>query len=496
MQSLNSSNGAEGRQRKQWNGQALKAAFEKAAATLPWTIGYQSVNVDRLACVANASGRLPRELRGTLFRNGPARHERGGERYGHRWDGDGMVQQFRFSDEGVTHLGRYVQTEKYVAECASDRFLVNGFGTTLQTFDQIPRSIETANPANISVVHIGEELLALWEPGSAYRLDPHTLETKGVKTWDQALVGRPFSAHPRVEANGDMWNFGADPISGELTIYHARRDGQLLRSHVLTVERLPPIHDFAVTERFLVFLLPSIALNKDRLLSGSSFAESCGWSPKLGMRVLAVDKRDWSQKYFDLPPGCVFHISNAWEGEDGAIRLEYMRAAEPTSLMAGWSVMRGVYRHYEGARLTAVLLHPEKGIASQRVVGEREAEFPVIEGANVGHRHRHVLCLERGADRDREMPGFEQVALINVDSGQAQRFAYGDDWLVEEHVFARAHGEERARWIVGTAIDLREKQTVLSVFGAHRLSEGPMFQARLAYALPLGLHGTYVSLPY
>lgn len=89
----------------------------------------------------------------------------------------------------------------------------------------------------------------------------------------------------------------------------------------------------------------------------------------------------------------------------------------------------------------------------------------------------------------------DQVALINVESGDSQRFSYGDDWLVEEHLLVRADGETRSRWIVGTSLDLAERQTVVSIFNAEALDDGPVAQARLPYALPLGLHGTYRPLP-
>ena len=95
-----------------WRGEALHAAFAAAGPSRPWTIGYRSLDVDHLASEAQITGRLPAELRGTLYRNGPARHERGGQRYGHRWDGDGMIQRFTLSESGISHFGQYVHTKK------------------------------------------------------------------------------------------------------------------------------------------------------------------------------------------------------------------------------------------------------------------------------------------------------------------------------------------------------------------------------------------------
>ena len=210
------------------------------------------------------------------------------------------------------------------------------------------------------------------------------------------------------------------------------------------------------------------------------------------MRVLVVNKHDWSTSWLTLPPGCLFHVANAWEDGGGTITVEYMRSDDPMSLLAGWSVMRGEYQHQAGARLTSASIDPKTGKARQSILGELDAEFPVVEPADVGRQHDRLLYLERSPDRPARLPGFDTVALRQA-TGEVRRFKYGDDWLVEEHVFAGVSGDSVSRWLVGTALDLRHDQTVLSVFNVHGLAEGPIAQARLSYSLPLGLHGSYVA---
>ena len=210
------------------------------------------------------------------------------------------------------------------------------------------------------------------------------------------------------------------------------------------------------------------------------------------MRALTIDKRDWSQRTYDLPPGCLFHVANAWEERDGTIRLHYMRSDNPMSLLAGWSVMRGEYLHQEGARVTSLVLDPN-GRSSQSTLGECESEFPVVAADDVGRPYSRMLCIERSESRPMDVPGFDQVALLDVDSGASQRFSYGDDWSVEEHLFLMPAGAARPRWIAGTALDTRAGNTVLSIFEAEHLSDGPIAQARLPYSIPLGLHGTFLA---
>ena len=58
------------------------------------------------------------------------------------------------------------------------------------------------NVANTHIVAHGGELLALWEGGSAMKLDADTLDARGFKTWAPDYAGMPFSAHPRVGPDG------------------------------------------------------------------------------------------------------------------------------------------------------------------------------------------------------------------------------------------------------------------------------------------------------
>ena len=59
-----------------------------------------------------AEGSLPLSLRGTLFKNGPARFSRGDERYAHWLDGDGYVTALVLDGGGGAKWSvRFVRTE-------------------------------------------------------------------------------------------------------------------------------------------------------------------------------------------------------------------------------------------------------------------------------------------------------------------------------------------------------------------------------------------------
>ena len=108
-------------------------AFARALEAKPWLLAFATASRERFDAEAKiVLGQLPAGLVGTLFRNGPARHEIAGRRYHHWFDGDGLVQSFRFADGRVKHTARFVETEKLTRERAAGRLPVAGVTRTIR----------------------------------------------------------------------------------------------------------------------------------------------------------------------------------------------------------------------------------------------------------------------------------------------------------------------------------------------------------------------------
>ena len=476
-----------------------KQAFDEALIDDPRLLGWQGVTEKRLETANLAlTGTLPPDLVGTLYRNGPGRHERGGHRYRHWFDGDGMVQAFRFDGGGVHHLGRMVETAKFVAEEEAGRHRLPAFGTAAPEHGSAEpialRGADDLNPANISVLDHGGELLALWEGGSAHRLDATTLATRGRKSWHPDLEGAAFSAHPKVEPDGTLWNFGYALDRGLLVLYHIGAGGGLRDAGVVPVDNLGMVHDFVVTARHLVFVLAPLVYEPARFGPSSSFLDAHVWRPQLGTRVLVVAKDDFSRRrWYQLPAGFSFHFSNAWEDETGRIRFDYCVAPDASVMTETLRyVMRGEFRPPTApTRLAQVVLSPNGRVTHD--ISNLSAEFPRVAPAVVARRHRQVYVLAGGSGISGA--GLGAIARYDTEAGLADSFDYGERFIPEEHVFVPRPGAagEIDGWLVGTALDLDAKITRVSVFDAAHLGDGPVASAALPYPLPLGFHGIFVA---
>ena len=135
-----------------------KDDFTGALTQEPRLLGFATARAEELASPMTAlSGRLPPELLGVLWRNGPAEHERFGHRYGHWFDGDGMGSASGRRDRLQC---RSWSASRFAADCS--------WGSTADaasTGSRKPfRASDSCNPAPIIPVAslYNEALTAYW----------------------------------------------------------------------------------------------------------------------------------------------------------------------------------------------------------------------------------------------------------------------------------------------------------------------------------------------
>lgn len=475
---------------------AWAALFNEALARNPMLLGWKGVDGAPLDTPElTISGKIPTALEGRFYRNGPAAHERFGARYRHWFDADGMIQEFTLHNGRVGHRGRMIETPKRRQETAAGKRLFSGFGTHVSGGPAV-RGPDALNPANISVLDHGGELMALWEAGSPTVLDRKSLAATGFKQWQPDLKGAPFTAHPKIDPDGTMWAFGYSAIpKPALLLYHISASGKLQSVALAEVDHVGIPHDFVVTERHIVIILPPLALDGDELRTQeTAFADALKWRPELGARVLIAEKSDLSrQRWTQLPAGFFFHHGNAWEEADGTIRLDLCWSDDPRQLFGQLrTVMRGDMAPGKSAtpRYANVVLRP--GLDGEITLSDDIMEFTKVAPKVVGKQNRYVYGLTGDANA---LWPFDSLAKRALDTGETETFQFASHIIPEEHVFVprMPNGAEDDGWLIGTHLDTEAGVTRLGVFDAKAISAGPLAVASLGYPLPLGFHGQFSS---
>ncbi|TXI91297.1 MAG: apocarotenoid-15,15'-oxygenase [Burkholderiaceae bacterium] len=439
---------------------------------------------------AYIEGKIPNSLRGHFYRNGPGLFERKGQRYQHWFDGDGMVHAWRFTDKGVSHQSRFVGTSKFIAEQDAGEFLVPAFGTAIKPKMPV-RSSDSMNTANTSVIKMNDRLYALWEGGSAHALDPISLATEGIVSWTPELTGMPFSAHPKVEPDGTMWNFGT--MMGKLVLYQFSPQGKLVQHHVMNAPSSAMVHDFVTSQGYLIFLFSPIHLDMKSVQNGVSMVQAMQWKAQEATKLLVIDKTDFSKTYLmELPAMMLFHFGNAWD--DGQkIRLDFVKSKDMGNFQSMMPKMM-LGQDVTGDPSSPAFL--EIDVKKQRVsMTERTEilEFPRVDPRVVGRRNRYVFYPY--ASDSSQYNALNGVMRLDVESGKVDRFHFGERMRLEEHVVVPKAGssKEGEAWLVGVGFDIQEQSSFASVFDAQNLAAGPVALARLPYWTPHCFHGNFYT---
>lgn len=449
--------------------------------------------------VDETEGTLPAELRGTLYRNGPGRWEVGGQAMGHLFDGDGMLSMFVLDDGVVRYRNRYVRTNHYLAGRASAGVPQRGIGT-LKRGGMLANALRLpANVANTSVVLHAGELLALWEGGKPHTLDPDTLETKGIQSFDGALrwVGA-FSAHPKVDPRtGDLFNFGIELVPRPmLRCYRLDAGGRLHHLRDVHIPAAAFNHDVALTERHMVFVIDPITIDLRGLpavaLGRQTFDRALRFRADQGTTVALVPRDGGAPRVLQTESLMHFHVTNAFEdGSDTVVDLvQWDRDWDDVNVELREFRTAGERDLPFGGRLTRLRITPAGRVLREQL-SPTTGEFPQYDWRLTGREHRYAYLAA----------GWEGSAVPNAITKTDHRTGREEAHILPaghaacEPIFVpcSADAAEDDGWLLTIAYDPAEHRSRLLVLDARDPGAAPLFSARLRHHVPQSFHGTFTS---
>lgn len=441
-------------------------------------------------------GRVPEAVRGTLFRIGPGRNRIGNDVFGHWFDGDGMMHAITFTDEGAWYRNRYVRTPKYLAETRKQRIVKRSFGHNapggiLKNAGRLP-----ANCANTSLAWHAGKLLALWEGGRPWSLDPVTLETHGEYDFNGKL-GRfdPFSAHGKHDpTTGCYFNhgMGVGKRGPQVNLYRINPEGELDMRGRFSLPFNGFIHDFAFAGDYLVFFLHPVGFrNPLPFLAGLKSINDCvGYHPEWGMEAVVVDKHTLQElRRFPLDPFVVFHFGNSWE-QDRTLVVDLMRFED-------FSVNESLSDVFHassdgGGRFWRYELNLETGEVSDRPLPmPLEGEFPQWDLRHSGRPTRHVFA--NGMCDNGTAGFFNAIQALDTGTGEGRVHDLGPGRFTSEAMFIPAGPEEGDGYLGAVVYDARRHRSEVVLLDARDPDLKQVARVPLRNHVPFGFHCGYVE---
>ncbi|MEV6560336.1 carotenoid oxygenase family protein [Nocardia sp. NPDC051756] len=460
----------------------------------PYQRIYEPLLDERDYRVAQIDGTLPKELTGTLYRIGPGRHQVGRTLLHSIFDGDGMVSRFVLDGTSVHYRNRYVRTRHFEHGQRSDRIRYRGVGTQISGGPVANIGRLPANVANTNIVNYDGGLLALWELGNPHRIAPDTLDTLGPFDFDGKLgfLGA-FSAHPKWDpVTGEMYNFGLDLLpTPRIRTYKVDRAGTLHRLATVPMLDLAWNHDFALTQRYLVFALDPLIPDIPKVaLATHSFIDSLQFKKSKGTRFLLVPKAGGKPRIVEHEALLHFHLTNAYDdGNDVVVELVRFdtRWNEVRRLTNAVNPGSPESPQFPESRLMQYRI-TQGGTVIERELTDRSVEFPQYDWRRSTRRHRYSYLSGKSAGAT----VYDSIIKLDHRTGTETSCDFTAGSVGEPLFVPRTpDAAEDDGWLLALNHDLAEHRSQLVVLDARDLERGPLATAWLEHHIPWGFHGTF-----
>jgi carotenoid cleavage dioxygenase-like enzyme len=464
----------------------------------------QELDVELGLNPGDVGGEIPKDLTGMYVRNGPNRRFEAPGRY-HWFDGDGMLHAVRFAGGRVHYQNRWIMTDGLREE-------INAGTALWQGIKDPPRKdrpdAPVKNTANTDVKFYAGALTAMWYLGGAvYQCRADDLSTVGKLQLDPRLNGQPISAHSKVdERTGEFlfFAYGKKPPYMHYGVMDRFGKLQTFMPVPLPGPRLP--HDMAITENYTILHDLPLFNDRDALAAGR---HKLKFYPTMPTRFGVVPRHGTTDqiRWFEASPTYMYHVSNAWEEDDGHGGIEIVMTGTPfrTPTHANGQVdadrfprllanLENDYLFYEWR------FNLRTGQTQERVIDDiLNQEFPVINSARMGLKTRYSWNMLMGRSRQAEDPRFCGVVRYDLQQDICTTYHAGvHKWFSEAPFAPRDNptGQPQAEddgYLVGFMWDDLLKASFVTVFDAHDISKGPVCKIRLPQRVPHGFHATWVS---
>lgn len=286
-----------------------------------------------------------------------------------------------------------------------------------------------------------------------------------------------------------MFNFGVELIPRpHLRVYRTDAGGRLRHFRSTPLPYTAMVHDFAITERHLVFLVtPLIPDGVAVALGLATIGDTLRYRPERGSVFILVPRDGGKIRRIEHEAVLQFHLSNAFDDRgdvvvdaityDDARLIERIARFHTATLDDTPSVFTR-FRITASGRVTAELL------------SDSSCEFPRHHPAHEGRPHRYAYVNSRNRLRafydtvtKLDLAGRTEVGYQAPDAGNS--FC--------EPVFVPRPGAtaEDDGWLLTVEYQAAQQLSRLVVLDAKDPSSGPVATAQLTHHIPQGFHGSF-----
>ncbi|KAK9078130.1 hypothetical protein SSX86_002187 [Deinandra increscens subsp. villosa] len=452
-------------------------------------------------------GKIPDHIQGVYLRNGanPMFEPVSGH---HLFDGDGMIYAVKFENGSASYACRFTETQRLVQERALGKPVfpkaigeLHGHSGIAKLALFYARGLcglvdhsQGIGVANAGLVYFNNRLLAMSEDDLPYhvRVTPSgDLKTVGRYSFNHQLnLNSTMIAHPKLDpVSGELFALSYDVIHKPyLKYFRFSPDGTKSEDVAIHLGEPTMVHDFAITESFVVIPDHQVVFKMSEMISGGS---PVVYDEDKVARFGVLDKYapdDSGIKWIEVPDCFCFHLWNAWEEPETDEVVVIGSCMTPAD-----SIFNESDKELKSV-LSEIRLSLKTGKSSRRalLISHVNLEAGMVNKNLLGRRSKYAYLAI--ADPWPKVSGF---AKVDLSTGEIKKFIYGDEKYGGEPLFLprdssnSSKSEEDDGHILSFVHDERTSASELQIVNATTLQLEAT--VKLPSRVPYGFHGTFIS---
>lgn len=486
-----------------------------------WHNLFQDISTEHGYQPLEVNGRLPKEITGTYYQNGPGVFSYGQDKIGHAFMGTGLLRSVRINNGAAEGAVRLISNSAKAEELQAGRRLYDEFGflkgrsgNRWRKFKGLLQGdIPKKNQGNTNIILWQDKLLALYEIDLPTQINIENLETIGATDLDGVVDGC-MSAHPHwVSDRKCGYNFGLTMKGPSmwLNVYELPSTGpcRKMNSIKLNWNCYGFVHDFIATSNHLIFFIPPVEITLKGALDiyrGKSVFDSAHWRENFGTEIIIVpiDKPNEVTR-FKVDPFFPIHFSNAFE-ENGKLFVDYMHSPDHILFSAIGDLHRGLDEEFYRHKYTKILdphnkystyrrieIDPQSCTIRSNEIFDLFSEFPRLNPACQGKKNQYTYCVSK-IDKTFTPPWFQQLVKYDAYNDRIETYVFGDDHFPSEPIFIRKPNakKEDEGYLLMMVLNAQKQKSYTAILDAQHIEQGPLATINIGQGLPISFHGNWV----
>lgn len=287
--------------------------------------------------------------------------------------------------------------------------------------------------------------------------------------------------HTRLDPiTGDLWLINNSIVPSLLRVFKIDKAGILQQTIEIDKPRSTMMHDFVLTENYLIFFDCPLVIDPSQMMTGGLL----NWRPELGTRIGVLPRKGGNIAWYDTQAFVVLHFANAYES-NGRIIIDFVRYPD--------LLFHNIKKVIPSSFLYRTYIDLQKKSITHEQLYDHTVEFPRIREDRNSLEYKFIYLI---ANTNKSGLGeFNTLVKFDVHSKTHTSHDFGKQAKINEPVFVPRKNAtiEDDGYVMFFLYNMLSNSSELIILDAQNISKQPIARVKMPRRVPHGFHGSWIN---